>query len=289
MKRMCLFACLSLAAAGCATYEFEERISIERTLEDSGFGRVSIENPNGPVYVQGGATRAIAIRATKVGFGRTPEEAQATAEAIEIAAAVEDGAARIEGILPDSGAGRRSRVEFEIDVPHDRGLRVHAGNGAIRVADLSAQGDLQAGNGSIETRAVTGSLRARTDNGSITIEAQVGPVVASTGNGGIRLSGRMAEIDLDTGNGAIDAVIDGDELGGRMHAGNGAIDVVIEPSCATLIDARSGNGRVRCAVPLQDARIDGTHVRGRIGGAGAHELRLDTGNGGITIRPQNAE
>lgn len=276
MKRMSLFAGFAALAGGCVSYNFEERISIERslpierTLPDSGIERISIANPNGRVHVQGGSERAIAIRATKVGLGRTQEEAQATAQAIEVVTGVEDGVASIEGVLPDSRAGRRSRIEFEIDVPGDQDLRVETGNGAIRVADIEAPVDLEVG------------------NGGIAIEAHVGPVRAHSGNGGIRASGRLPEVDLETGNGSIEADIKGPQVSGRMQVGNGGIDVIMEPSCSTIVDARVGNGRVRCTLPLQEATVDGKYVRGRLG-AGGRELRLETGNGGVTVRPRTAE
>lgn len=141
-----------------------------------------------------------------------------------------------------------TRVDFRIEVP--------------------AGIDLVAGtvNGDVEVRRIDGDVRASTVNGDVDVESG-GNAEASTVNGSIRAS-MAADLAQDL----------------RFKTVNGSVTVSLPAGANADVEAATVNGALESDFPLTvHGRFSNRRMRGTIGDGG-HALRMETVNGGITIR-----
>jgi hypothetical protein len=141
-----------------------------------------------------------------------------------------------------------TRVDYRIEVPD--GVNLHVGTV----------------NGDVSVDRVAGDVHASTVNGDVEVESG-GNAEASTVNGSIRAS--MAQ-DLK------------DDL--RFSTVNGSVTVSLPARANADVEASTVNGGMESDFPLTiQGRFSNRSMRGTIGDGG-HRLKLNTVNGGITIR-----
>jgi hypothetical protein len=132
-------------------------------------------------------------------------------------------------------------------------MRVHTGDGSIRLDDVDGTLDVDTGDGAVVATGTFTAVRARTGDGSVTVHAATGSVAAD-------------DWDITSGDGSVTLELPGD-FGGEL-------------------DAHTGDGRIRLddfAVSNLSEGSDRTTVRATLG-TGGRAVRVRTGDGSITLR-----
>lgn len=250
MRALAGIAALLYAGAGMADVTEEERFSY--TLEPG--GRISLENVNGGVVVEGGDGDVVEIIAVKKADDRE------TLDGIEILIDARPDAIRIETRHPKEnkwfgisfGSGNGGGVDYTLAVP--------------AWAKLD---DIESVNGPIDIRGVHGEVGAETVNGSI------------------RVADLASDVELETVNGSIEARFSA--LGGNQdveaESVNGRITLELPADVDASVAADTVNGGIDADDfgLVADKGLIGRDLRGEIGD-GSARVKLSTVNGAIKLR-----
>ncbi|HJR41754.1 MAG TPA: DUF4097 family beta strand repeat-containing protein [Gemmatimonadaceae bacterium] len=153
-----------------------------------------------------------------------------------------------------NGRGRDDvTVDFTVKLP--RGVKVHASsvNGAVDVADATAE------------------VEANTVNGRVEVSTSTGPVSANTVNGGViaRMSTLPGTADM------------------RFGTVNGSVRVIVPSEFDAEVEMSTVNGRLRTDFPITlSGRIDPKRLSARIG-KGGRRVTMKTVNGSVDLEKQN--
>jgi DUF4097 and DUF4098 domain-containing protein YvlB len=161
-----------------------------------------------------------------------------------------------------------ARVDVDIHMPREGRVRLHTGDGAIRLTNFKGTMDLESGDGHQDIDAVDGTLRAR------------------TGDGSIRAAGRFDGLDLNTGDGRIEArVLPGSSVSSNwtVHTGDGSVTLQLPDNFAADLDLHTSDGHITLDMPVAvEGLLGQNNVRGKINGGG-NLLSVHTGDGSIHI------
>ncbi len=216
-------------------------------------GRISLENTNGDVRIEGVSGNQVHIVATK------KAGTQEYLDGLEIEVSATDELIRIETRYPKSRSGWFGR------------------------------GDNESGSVSYELK-VPDSARLdtiETVNGDIGVIGVKGAVSIETVNGKMSLQGLESDAKLDTVNGMIEAQFD--VLAGaqrvKADAVNGRINLRIPENASAQVHAETLNGSIDADdFGLQPEKgFVGRDLDGTIG-AGEANIHVDTVNGSVTIK-----
>jgi hypothetical protein len=186
----------------------------------------------------------------------------------------------------DHDGGESASADFTVQLPRSLRLAVETGNGTIDIAGTATDVDASSGNGTIRVSGASGTVLANSGNGDVTVEGAGGPVTATTGNGAVHAYTTVGPVTASSGNGSIDVRMQTLPTHGPMDfsTGNGSIVVAVPATCAAMLDADTGHGRIESDFAITvSGRFDPSHVRAAINGGGPR-LRLSTGNGNLTLR-----
>jgi DUF4097 and DUF4098 domain-containing protein YvlB len=128
-------------------------------------------------------------------------------------------------------------------------------------------------------------LDGKTINGGLMVEGVDTPARLVTVNGSISFDGVGAH-DMETVNGAIEARFTRAEWSGavRLKTVNGAVTLSLPEGTDLTLEGRTMNGGINSDFPItMQGRWGPRSFRGTIG-RGGRERRLETINGGVTIR-----
>ncbi len=131
-------------------------------------------------------------------------------------------------------------------------MKVHTGNGSIRLEQLDCALDADTGDGGIKASGKFKSIRARSGDGSVTIHAA---------------SGSSASSDWD------------------IHTGDGSVMLELPDGFSGELDAHTGDGTIRVhdiTVSNVTGALSKSTMRGRLGNGG-NTVRIRTGDGSITL------
>jgi DUF4097 and DUF4098 domain-containing protein YvlB len=164
--------------------------------------------------------------------------------------------------------GRNHRVDIEVHMPREGRVRLHTGDGRIRLDNFKGEADVESGDGGIEATSIDGALRAH------------------TGDGHIRASGRFDELDAKSGDGHIEIRVNEGSTLARdwsVHTGDGSVTLNLPQSLAADVDLHTGDGHIDLEVPVTvEGKLDRNNVRGKLNGGGKL-LLVHTGDGSIRI------
>lgn len=242
----------AFTAAPLQAQDFEWRGSVDRGQT------VEVHGVNGRIVAMAASGDQVLVTAEKTENGRGDPD-DVTFDVVE-----HSGGVAICAIYPHRPGKREHRCE-----PGDVSLGNHENNTRVDFRVEVPNGvDLIAGtvNGSVEVRDVSGDVRATTVNGDVDVEAG-GNAEASTVNGSIRAA--MAE-----------------DLRSDLHFStvNGSVVVSLPEGANADVEAATLNGSMESDFPLTvRGRFSNRRMNGTIGDGG-HALKLETVNGGITIR-----
>lgn len=215
---------------------------------------LEIRNTNGVIEVEATDGTQISVVAERIAKAGTDQAAKDAAAAIEIRETVSgnsvilDAKTSMTGII--IGGGSR-QVKFHVKAPKGTTLRLSNTNGAIDV------------------RAITGDLNLSTTNGRIHGSDLAGASRVDTTNG---------EVDLDYVT----------MPGGGITADttNGAVVIRLPADAKAAIEARVTNGGIDAdGLNLQVSEKSRRRLSGTLNGGGP-EVRVETTNGGVRIRPR---
>lgn len=239
-----------LLSAGLAHADVTE--TEEMTYDVAPDVRISLENVNGGIVIEGGNTRQVRIVATK------KADSQEVLDGIEINIEASADAISIDTELPKSDGGWFSRsydsgsVSYRLEVPH-----------AARLDAVTSV------NGDIEIEGVRGEVKSETVNGSVSASGLQGDGSFETVNGGIE-----AQFDVFGGNQRLNA-----------EAVNGRIEIDLPEGASARVAAETVNGSIDASdFGLEaDKGFVGRDLSGTIG-SGEGRISVDTVNGSIKLR-----
>jgi DUF4097 and DUF4098 domain-containing protein YvlB len=162
-----------------------------------------------------------------------------------------------------------NRVDVDIHMPREGRVKLHTGDGAIELANLKGDMDVESGDGHQEIDSVDGKLHAH------------------TGDGHIRATGRFDSLDLSTGDGRIEArALPGSAMNSSwtLHSGDGSVSLQLPDNFAADIDLHTGDGHINLDIPVTvEGRVGEKDIRGKMNGGG-NLLTVHTGDGSIEIQ-----
>ena len=188
-RRTVLVAAMLMSGAVLA--DVREEVTFNYTLESG--GRLSLENVNGSITIEGGDGNEVVVTAYK------KADNQEALDEIEI-----------------NIDATSSRISIDTDLPESRGWWGGGNSGASVSYELSVPSNIDLDsvssvNGGIDISGVFGTVKAQTVNGSIDVEDASGDAKLETVNGGI--DARFASvtgdqrINCDTVNGKINLTL----------------------------------------------------------------------------------
>ena len=278
--------------SGCVISVDTERVTTrdEKRWTVSGVPDVSLTTFDGSIEVRSWERPEVLVVVEKQAADKE------LAEAIQVKIEQSGDTIRLEVVKPAVsktlfGLKTSPSARLVATVPRRCNLTARSGDGSIEFARVDGRIDLDTGDGSVSVSEVTGSLRVHTGDGSLRLEDIVGIVDADTGDGTGRLSGRLSGVRFRTGDGSIVVrVEDGSAMAAdwEIRTGDGSITVETPEDFPALLDASTGDGRVR-AEGLQPPTRTEDHedsqraLRGPLAGGG-RLLRLRTGSGAIVVK-----
>jgi DUF4097 and DUF4098 domain-containing protein YvlB len=164
--------------------------------------------------------------------------------------------------------GNSHRVDIEVHMPREGRVRLHTGDGRIRLENFKGDMSMESGDGSIEANSLDGV------------------VYAHTGDGHINVNGRFDMVDAKSGDGRIEIrAAEGSNLSRdwSVHTGDGSVTVAIPQGLAADVDLHTGDGHIDLDMPITvEGKLDRSNVRGKLNGGGKL-LLIRTGDGSIRL------
>jgi len=213
-------------------------------------GTLEILNTNGVIDVEAAEGTKVSVTAERIAKAGTDAEAKQAADGIEIREAVSGSSIRLDAKVSISGLFGGSReVRFHVQAPKGTVLKLSNTNGNIDVRDMTGELQLSTTNGRIRGVNLEGSTRAETTNGVVDLD------YAAMGNDGI-----IAETT------------------------NGRVVVTVPKTLKARVNARVTNGGITTEnLPLDISETSRRRLTATLNGGGP-EIRVETTNGGVTIR-----
>jgi DUF4097 and DUF4098 domain-containing protein YvlB len=248
---------LAVLSAGCdiVTADLNQTATADwrKTYPLEQGGRVEISNVNGKIQVEPSMNGQVEVVAHKKGKGTSDEAAKDALARIEINEDVSGSAVRITTKTPSANGlfGGSTEVSYDVRVPAGADVRFTTVNGGVELSRLS------------------GRIKAGTTNGGITAREVAGSVDASTTNGGVDVD--LTKLDPD---------------GVSLDTTNGGITLRLPADTRATISARVSNGGIDTnELQLETTASTRRRLEARLNGGGPN-VRIETTNGGIRIRPR---
>ncbi len=160
------------------------------------------------------------------------------------------------------------RTVIEIHMPREAKVRLHTGDGEIRLRDVKGEVDIESSDGRLEVEGVEGELRAH------------------SGDGHVRVKGRFDSLDVSTGDGPIEAeALPGSTIGRgwNLKTGDGSVSLTVPENFAADVTLHTGDGHITLDLPVSvEGKYESSSIHGRINGGGA-PLSIHTGDGSIRL------
>lgn len=192
------------------------------------------------------------------------------------------------------GINVSTSAKLIVSVPRHATILARTGDGGIRIEGVEGRLELRTGDGSIHVSDVKGELVLNTGDGSINVDRAEGRLTLETGDGGVNVEGNLTVVRMHTGDGSIVYRADSAtrmEDDWDISTGDGSVSIYLPAGFNAELDAHTGDGRIRneldVATNVERDRDSGERdrrtLRGKIG-EGGKRLRVQTGDGGITLR-----
>lgn len=213
-------------------------------------GTLEILNTNGVIEVDPAEGTQVSVTAERIAKAGTDAEAKQAADAIEIREAVSGNSIRLDAKVSMTGLfGGNREVKFHVRAPKGTVLKLSNTNGNIDVRDMTGELQLSTTNGRIRGVNLEGSTRAETTNGVVDLD------YAALGSNGI-----------------------------TAETTNGRVVVTVPKTVKARVNARVTNGGITTeGLPLEMTENSRRRLTATLNGGGP-EIRVETTNGGVTIR-----
>ena len=236
----------------------------KKSFAITGWAELRVETSDANIHVDTWDQKSIEARVSseKWGFGQGGIQVfdHQTGDAVEIEVRFPHG-------LNVFSMGNR-RTIVEIHMPREGKVRLHTGDGEIRLRDIKGDFDLESGDGRVDAENVDGVLRAH------------------SGDGHIRVRGRFDNLDISTSDGRIDAeALAGSTIGKgwSVKTGDGGVSLTLPDAFAADVTLHTGDGHISLDMPLTvEGRYDSSNIHGKLNGGGGL-LDVHTGDGSIRL------
>jgi hypothetical protein len=186
--------------------------------------------------------------------------------------------------------GNHREPHVIIETPSTIDLDARTSDGSLKLAGLQGEFQLQTSDGSVDVADVSGALRLTASDGTIQMHNVSGTLESRSSDGSVRIDGQFTGLQVHTSDGSLDLTLaEGSRLttASRVEASDGSVVVHIPRTLAADIEVHSGDGHVRCDLPLvmngYDSKADSGHnLRGRLNGGGV-PLTIHTSDGNVTV------
>lgn len=235
-----------------------------KTFPIAGKPDLRVETSDADIRVDTWDQKSIEARVTSekwgVGQGKVEVYDHQTGDSVEIEVRFPHGVHIFQ-------VGNRHTV-VEIHMPREGKVRVHTGDGSIRLRDVKGNLDLESGDGRLEVDGVDGVLRAH------------------SGDGHVRARGRFDNLDISTSDGRIEAeAVSGSTIGTgwNLKTGDGSVSLSVPENFSADVALHTGDGHINLEMPVTvEGRYAGNNVRGKMNGGGGL-LTIHTGDGSIRL------
>ena len=173
----------------------------------------------------------------------------------------------------------------DVTVPNNVVLEVRSGDGALDCEPLEGSFTFESGDGAIRGVGLKGDVTVVTGDGRVTLDSLDGSFSARLGDGHLTTAGRFDVLDVRSGDGRQDVTAKpGSKVKSTwsLESRDGAIMLHIPIDTAALLDARTGDGRLRVNLPIQLSGMEKNQLIGELNGGGPL-LRLRTKDGSLTM------
>lgn len=173
----------------------------------------------------------------------------------------------------------------DVTVPTGLVLEVRSGDGALDCEPLEGRFTFESGDGAIRGVGLKGDITVVTGDGRVTLDSLDGSFSARLRDGHLTTAGRFDRLDVQSGDGRQDVTA---SPGSRvkspwsLESGDGAISLHIPIDTAALLDARTGDGRLRVNLPIKLTGMEKHQLVGELNGGGPL-LRVRTRDGSLTL------
>ena len=181
--------------------------------------------------------------------------------------------------------GRASSVNYDITVPTDCTVRLHAVSASISLGGLRADAAIQTVSGDVNATDLAGDISITTVSGKIVASNLSGTLVARTtsGDGSILMSRlRRFSVNSVSGDFSLETPLIVDEHCNAKTV-SGDLELRLPPETGATIQLKSISGSVSCELPAEIIKSGRRHWQGRVNGGGGH-VEMNSVSGDLTIR-----
>lgn len=240
--------------------------------------------------------RTIRVYGAVTSWGSDKEAAQSRAEAVTLAAILEEG---IVTLSADTGEGeglRRVRVDYRIAVPSSISVQIDTVSGDVTAEDVDGYCRMSTISGDVGAYRIGGDVTIRTNSGDISIEDAPGPVECDSKSGdvtveGVRQAAKVSSISGDievemaeaTPGGPVDGeTLDVGPIEIELRSISGDIELSTPANAGFRLEVNTTSGAIQCDAPVEAERRSRTQLAGTIGD-GAGTVRVATVSGDVEI------
>jgi hypothetical protein len=183
----------------------------------------------------------------------------------------------------------RDAVDAEITVPSGTAMNLVTASADLTVTGRSGSADVVAGSADVDIDTVDGELLLRTGSANVRVHVVTGDVVSRSGSGNVSLGETGGTVQAGSGSGDLrietahgpvrsktgsgDARIECAFGDIDRTAGSGRLRVGLPKGVSARVDVKTGSGRVRSDLPIEDAPASSTEIT----------VRARTGSGDIEL------
>ena len=260
---------LCLLPVDCGAGKNVKEEVVERSVEFSPGGRLSIVNVNGDISVNSWDRPEVKMKAVKRARAESEDAARMLLEKTTVQFDRTEQGIDIRTAAPKKpGRNRNVSVAYTVTVPKEIDLEMKTVNGTIEVKDISGAVDAKTTNGRIGLTGIVGAIQAKTTNGKISLLEVLGPINAKTANGSITVAvGGSGEQQHEI----------------RAATTNGGIEVTLPTGLNANLKASTVNGKINTDFPVTVKGLISKSVDGVINGGG-ELIHLRTVNGSIRLK-----
>ncbi|HVS14059.1 MAG TPA: DUF4097 family beta strand repeat-containing protein [Thermoanaerobaculia bacterium] len=238
-----------------------------------------------------------------------------------------DAVASPEIRVSGSGSGLELWADVTVRVPAGGRLEVAHGVGKVSARAVDGELWLDVRSGGVDGEDLRGKVTVSTGSGAVTLDGVDGALLVDTGSGAVKVTGvRGPQVSVDTGSGRVvledvetgtlmvdtgsgsvsaervradSATIDTGsgsvvlaltEMGSghfEIDTGSGSITLLLPSEASAEVLADTGSGGIQVDLPsVQTLHRERDEMHFRVG-AGAAQVRLDTGSGAIRVGPSD--
>lgn len=253
----------------------EQRFSVGTDAE------LSVSNVSGAVHVSADEGSEIVVKYRKSGSPRSMESTQVEVrqDGNRVSVQTRSGPA---GII---NFGRASSVDYEVTVPRDCRVRIHAVNADVEVVGSRSGASIQTVSGTVQISDVAGDIGVTTVSGDVRARDLSGTLLARTTSGdGQFLSSRFRRFSINTVSGdfILETPLISDEHSSAKTV-SGDLELLIPPESGATIQLKSISGGVSCEIPAEIIKSGRRHWQGRVNGGGG-SVDMNSVSGDLKIR-----